>query len=88
MEPYFEDPSSKLLSDIVEALRLRYASLNDIPRPMLNSPVREGAADAELLVKRVTTRLDAAHEANLAVRVVSTWYQRLLALKSSGVKDI
>jgi len=37
------------------------------PRPMLNSPIREGTADAELLVKRVITRLDAAHEANYMV---------------------
>jgi hypothetical protein len=88
MEP-INPSSSKLLNDIITGLRLRYATLNDgIPRPMLNSPVREGTADAELLVKRVTTRLDAAHEANLAVPVVSTWYQRLLALKSSGVKNI
>jgi hypothetical protein len=53
----------------------------NFPRPMLNSPVREGTADAEIFVKRVITRLDAAHEANLAVPVVSNWYQRLLALQ-------
>jgi hypothetical protein len=34
---------------------------------MLNSPVREGTPDAELLVKRVITRLDAAHLANYMV---------------------
>jgi hypothetical protein len=34
------------------------------PRPMLNSPVREGTPDAELLVKRVISRLDGSHEAN------------------------
>ncbi len=34
------------------------------PRPMLNSPVREGTPDAELLVKRVIARLDGSHEAN------------------------
>jgi hypothetical protein len=49
---------------------------------MLNSPVREGTADGELLVKRVIARLDAAHEANLAVPVISTWHQRQSALKS------
>ena len=37
------------------------------PRPMLNSPVREGTSDAELFVKRVITRLDAAHETNYMV---------------------
>jgi hypothetical protein len=37
------------------------------PRPMLNPPIREGTADAKLLVKRVITRLDAAHEANYMV---------------------
>jgi hypothetical protein len=67
MEPNFEDPANKLLSDIVEALRLRYAYQNDISRPMLNSPVREGTPDAELLVRRVITRLDAAHQANYLV---------------------
>lgn len=36
-------------------------------RPMLNSPVREGTPDAELLVKRVITRLDAAYLANYMV---------------------
>jgi hypothetical protein len=56
------------------------------PKPMLNSPVREGTGDAELFVKRVITRLDATHEANLAVPVVSTWDQRRLALKSKGAR--
>jgi hypothetical protein len=41
MEPNFEDPANKLLSGIVEALRLRYAYQNDIPKPMLNSPVTD-----------------------------------------------
>ena len=57
------------------------------PRPMLNSPVREGAADAELLVKRVITHLDAAHEANLAAPVVSTWDQKRLALATGEQTD-
>jgi hypothetical protein len=39
----------------------------NFPRPMLNSPVREGTADAELFVERVITRLDAAHETNYLV---------------------
>jgi hypothetical protein len=51
------------------------------PRPMLNSPVREGTADAELFVERVVARLDAAHEANLAVPVVSNWDQRASELE-------
>jgi len=55
------------------------------PRPMLNSPVREGALDAEIFFERVIIRLDASHEANLAVPVVSTWYQKLLELKSMGL---
>jgi len=41
MEPNFEDPANKLLNDIVDALRLRYAYQNDIPKPMLNSPVAD-----------------------------------------------
>jgi hypothetical protein len=65
---FVHKPRSVLLADIVTGLRLRYATLNDgIPRPMLNSPVREGTPDAELLVRRVITRLDAAHQANYLV---------------------
>jgi hypothetical protein len=69
---------------IASALKHYKGSEMDIttPRPMLNSPVREGTADGELLVKRVIARLDAAHEANLAVPVISTWHQRQSALKS------
>jgi hypothetical protein len=36
-------------------------------RPMLNSPAREGTADAELFIKRVIARLDASHETNYMV---------------------
>jgi hypothetical protein len=46
-------------------------------RPMLNSPVREETADAELFVKRAITRLDAGHEANYMVEgLVITWEER------------
>jgi hypothetical protein len=41
--------------------------MKKFPRPMLNSPVREATADAELLVKRTIARLDAAHETNYMV---------------------
>jgi hypothetical protein len=55
--------------------------MKKFPRPMLNSPVREGTPDAELLVKRTIARLDAAREANLAVPVVSNWDQRASELE-------
>jgi hypothetical protein len=55
-------------------------------KPMLNSPVREGTADAELLVRRAIARLDAAHEANLAAPVVSTWDQRRVELDAMRSK--
>jgi hypothetical protein len=48
---------------------VNFEILMDAPlaRPMLNSPIREGTADAELLVKRAKVRLEAAHEANYMV---------------------
>lgn len=34
-------------------------------RPMLNTPVSDGTIDAELLVERVKTRLEASHQGNI-----------------------
>jgi hypothetical protein len=53
----------------VMVVPFRFGAVMDLrfPRPMLNSPAREGTADTELFVKRVLTRLDAAHEANYMV---------------------
>jgi hypothetical protein len=58
----------------------------DVPfaRPMLNSPVREATADAELLIKRMISRLDAAHEANYMVEgLVISWEERSRLLKDA-----
>ncbi len=42
----------------------------DFVRPMLNSPVRESTADAELFIKRAVTRLDASRE---ATKILVDW---------------
>jgi hypothetical protein len=61
MEP-INPASSKLLNDIMAGLRMRYASLNDIPRrPMLNSPTG-GTAAGNAFYRDVQCRVQASRE--------------------------
>jgi hypothetical protein len=55
----------------------------DFVRPTLNSPLREGTADAELFIRRIINRLDASREANMLAGVymshaprppIHSWY--------------
>ena len=55
-----------------------------LTRPMLNSSIREGTADAELLVKRAIARLDGAHETNYMVEgLIISWEERSRLLKDA-----
>jgi hypothetical protein len=66
MEP-INPSSSKLLNDIMAGLRMRYASLNDIPRrPMLNSPTG-GTAAGNAFYLEVQRRVAASRESRKAI---------------------
>jgi hypothetical protein len=47
-----------------------YDSRKNFVRPMLNTPVQNKTPEADLLVKRAITRLDASHEAN---KILTEW---------------
>jgi hypothetical protein len=69
MEP-INPSSSKLLNDIMAGLRMRYASLNDIPRrPMLNSPC--GTAAGNAFYANVVRRVAAWRDSCIGVAYVS-----------------
>jgi hypothetical protein len=50
-------------------------------RPMLNTAVPDGTADAELFIKRVIARLEASHQANILTEYL------FVALSSLDLQD-